>query len=63
MERKFKVYRCYSNNMKEWLMREKGLEYITIAKDHKTDKTFWMFLKTEELDKALTEWTNAKPSR
>lgn len=62
MEKKFKVYRCYSNNLKEFLM-SKGIDYITIAKDHKTDKTFWMFLKSEELDKALTEWTDSKPSR
>lgn len=62
MENRVRVYRCYSNNLKEFLM-SKGFEYIDIAKDHRTDKTFWMFLKCEGLDKALTEWTNSKPSK
>lgn len=57
---KVKIYRCYSNNLKEFLM-SKGLEYVEIAKDCRTDKTFWMFLKCEDLDIALTEWTKARP--
>lgn len=62
MENRVKIYRCYSNNLKEFLML-KGLEYVDIAKDHKTDKTFWMFLKCEDLDRALTEWSNSRPSK
>ena len=54
-EKRFKCYKCFSNNLKEFLM-SRGLEYLTIAIDPKTEKTFWMFLKTEELDLALTEW-------
>lgn len=61
-ERKFKCYKCFSNNLKEFLMG-RGLEYITIALDPKSHKTFWMFLRCDELDKALTEWSEGKPSR
>lgn len=60
-EKKVKCYKCFSNNLKEFLM-SRGLEYITIAIDPKTNKTFWMFLKTNELDLALTEWSSSKPS-
>jgi hypothetical protein len=39
----------------------KGLEYITVALDPKTKDTFWLFLRGEELDRALTEWKENKP--
>jgi hypothetical protein len=39
----------------------KGLEYITVALDPKTKDTFWLFLKSEQLDEALTEWKLNKP--
>jgi hypothetical protein len=57
---KFKAYKCFSNPQKEFLM-SKGLEYITVALDPKTHDTFWLFLRSDELDKALTEWKNSKP--
>lgn len=40
-----------------------GNEYITIALDPKSNKTFWMFLKDDNLDKALTKWSERKPTR
>lgn len=38
-----------------------GNEYITVALDPKSNKTFWMFLKDDNLDKALTKWSERKP--
>lgn len=58
--KQFKCYKCFSNNLKEFLMSE-GNEYITVALDPKSNKTFWMFLKDDNLDKALTKWSERKP--
>lgn len=54
-KRKFKCYKCFSNRQKEYLIR-KGFEYITIAKDPKTDCLFWLFLRSEDFNKALDEY-------
>lgn len=56
MERKrFKVYKCFSNRQKRWLM-DKGFEYVTIARDPKSNNLFWLFLKDEDFEKALLEY-------
>lgn len=56
MERKkFKVYKCFSNRQKEYLM-DRGFEYVTIARDPKSNNLFWLFLKDEEFEKALLEY-------
>lgn len=58
---KIRCYKCFSVPQKDWLL-SKGLEYIAVAIDPKTKNTFWMFIKSKELDDYLTEWTNNKPS-
>lgn len=60
-KQKYKAYKCFSVKQKEFLM-SKGLEYLTVALDPKTQFTFWLFLRSEELDKALTEWKLTKPT-
>ena len=56
MERKkFKVYKCFSNRQKRWLM-DRGFEYVTIARDPKSNNLFWLFLKDEDFEKALLEY-------
>lgn len=62
MDKKIRCYKCFSNNLKEFLMQE-GNEYITIAIDPKTNKTFWMFIKDDRLDSSLTKWTERKPCK
>ena len=47
-----KFYRCYSNEIKEALL-SMGEEYIIVAKDIKTNKTFWLFEKTDNIKKFL----------
>lgn len=60
MYKKFKGYRCFSVPQKEFLML-RGSEYITVAKDPKSLDTFWLFLRDDNLDKSLSEWTRNKP--
>ena len=56
MEKKqFKAYKCFSQKQKSYLM-DRGFEYITIAKDPKTDNLFYLFLRCEEFNKALDEY-------
>lgn len=57
---KFKGYKCFSVPQKDFLL-QKGLEYVTVALDPKTRDTFWLFLRNEDLDVALTEWQLNKP--
>lgn len=54
-KRKFKVYKCFSNRQKEYLM-DRGFEYVTIARDPKSNNLFWLFLKDSEFEKALLEY-------
>ena len=54
-KRKFKVYKCFSNRQKRWLM-DRGFEYVTIARDPKSNNLFWLFLKDGDFEKALLEY-------
>lgn len=46
----------YSKRLADFLIRKKGLRFITYAKHPKTDRLFWMFERNEELDEALAEY-------
>lgn len=54
-KRQFKVYKCFSNRQKRYLM-DKGFEYVTIAKDPNTDCLFWLFIRDSKLDEALSQY-------
>lgn len=56
------IYRCYSNNLKEFLMTG-GLRYLLLAKDIKTDKTFWAFEKTEKFESLMKKWEENSPRK
>lgn len=56
------VYRCYSNNLKGYLM-DNGLKYLVVAKDIVTDKTFWLFEKTDRFEKLMQEWMDNSPNK
>lgn len=49
---------CYSTNLYEFLKNSKGHKYIVTALNDKTMKRFWLFEKTEELNKSLVEYHN-----
>jgi hypothetical protein len=50
-----RYYYCYSYPQKEFL-KDNGLKYITSAKNQSTNKTYWIFEGTEQLNKLLQEW-------
>ncbi|MEE1072502.1 MAG: hypothetical protein U0L26_08970 [Cellulosilyticum sp.] len=58
-KQKIKTFRCYSYPLKNFLL-ENGLEYLDVGKDHKTDKTYWIFVDDEDLTNKLKEWSNRK---
>ena len=50
-----RYFYCYSRPLKEFLS-DKGHRYITSSTHPKTDKKFWVFEGTVELNKLLDEW-------
>ena len=51
-----KLYCCYSLNLRKFL-EDKGLRYELAALNPNCQRLFWVYLKTEQLDKLLTEWS------
>lgn len=47
---------CYSPTLSKFLHSKKGFSFICMAKNVKDDRTFWLFERGEELNKALTEY-------
>ena len=58
-KKQFKAYKCFSTRQKRYLM-DKGFEYICIAIDPKTEDLFWLFLRNDNLNKALDNWDKVK---
>lgn len=54
-----KLYCCYSLNLRNFLY-SKGLRYELAARNPNTNKLFWIYFKTKELDNYLTEWAITK---
>ena len=54
-----KYFYCYSYPLKEFF-KKNGLEYITAATNHSTNKTYWLFESNEKLNKLLNEWRSNK---
>lgn len=55
--KKNNYYRCYSNELKEKLMKE-NQEYILIARDIKTNNTFWLFEINETVKRVISNFNN-----
>ncbi|MCY9007166.1 hypothetical protein [Peribacillus frigoritolerans] len=47
---------CYDKKLFRYIKDVKGLDYITIAKNPTTDKTFSMFMKSDQLQNAINEY-------
>ena len=62
MSKKIRTFKCFSNNLKVFLMN-RGLEYVGVALDPISDKTFWLFIEDDDFDKALNEWYNRRKSQ
>ena len=50
-----KYYYCYSFPQKEFL-KANGLSYIIASVNQSTEKKFWVFEGTDELNKLLQVW-------
>ena len=56
------VYRCFSKNLKEFVMKN-GCRYILIANDCVTGKQFHLFEKTEKFCELLKKWEANSPNK
>ena len=50
------LYCCYSLNLRNYLY-ENGLRYELAALKPHSQKLFWVYIKTKELDEPLTKWS------
>ena len=56
------IYRCYSVNLMQFLSQN-GVRYILIAKDIKSDRQFWAYVKTDEFKILLQQWVDNNPKK
>ena len=52
-----KYFYCYDQKLAKHL-KSYGLDYITLAKNRYDDKLFSLWAKTDEFEKAITEYNN-----
>lgn len=55
------LYCCYSLNLREFLYNN-GVRYKLAALNPNSKSLFWVYIKTEKLDKLLSEWSANKQS-
>ena len=53
------LFYCYSCKMKDFI-KSQGLSYLTKAKHPKTDRVFFIFKKSGELDEVIKLWNEVK---
>jgi hypothetical protein len=53
------LYSCYSLNLRNYLYQH-GLRYELAALNPNSKKLFWVYIKTEKLDKLLAEWSTRR---
>ena len=53
------LFPCYSWNLVKFLNNE-GFVYKLVGLHPDTHKTFWVFIRTIELNKALDKWRETK---
>lgn len=51
------LYTCYSVPLMQFLTKNKRIRYELVACNPNTMKIFWIFIRNEELNKALDEWS------
>lgn len=50
------LYCCYSLNLRKFLTKN-NVKYKLAALNPNSKKLFWIYVKTEELNKLLKEWS------
>lgn len=53
------LYCCYSLNLREFLYNN-GMRYKLAALNPNSKSLFWVYVKTEKLDRLLNEWSENK---
>lgn len=53
-----KLYCCYSVPLRDYLIQN-GLRYEICAKNPNSDILMWVFVRTEQLNKLLEEWSQS----
>ena len=53
------LYCCYSLNLREFLYNN-GVRYKLAALNPNSKSLFWVYVKTDKLDKLLSEWSANK---
>lgn len=56
------IYRCYSVSLMQYLSNL-GIRYILIARDIKTNRQFWAYVKTDDFFVALKQWIRNNPKK
>lgn len=51
------LFPCYSIPMRDYLF-SKGIRYELVGLHPETKNMFWVYVKTEKLEKAMLEWSN-----
>lgn len=59
MSEKIDFFYCYNKNVSDFL-RTKGVRFITVAKDLKTQKVFSLYVINKEFQAALNEYNQNK---
>ena len=55
-ENNVELYCCYSLNLREFLYNN-GVRYKLAALNPNSKSLFWVYVKTSELDRLLSEWS------
>lgn len=61
IDKDIQLYCCYSLNLREFLY-DNGVKYKLAALNPNSKSLFWVYIKTDKLDKLLTEWSTNKQS-
>lgn len=56
------IYRCYSVNLMQFLSQNDE-RYILIAKDIKSNRQFWAYVKTDRFNDLLKQWIENNPKK
>lgn len=51
------LFSCYSVPLMRFLSETKKIKYKIVGLHPKTKNTFWVYIRDEELNNALTEWS------
>ena len=54
---KDKLYRCFNQNLK-WYLLNNGCHFLIVANDCNSGDKFWLFERTKQFNKILQEYKN-----